>query len=118
MNVDSVDIARDTAVTEWKIPQAKLIENTTGNAAQIPPPEVSFQNEYIISKIYVILLDYLEEELTYDKEHKDSKNNDKTAVTEPPQPKVSGFKSDWILIGDCSTPATLENRCVGRKNKV
>lgn len=47
MNVDSVDIARDTAVTEWKIPQAKLIENTTGNAAQIPPPAVSFQNEYI-----------------------------------------------------------------------
>lgn len=47
MNVDSVDIAIDTVVTEWKTPQAKLIENKTGYAAQIPPPA---KKEYIINQ--------------------------------------------------------------------
>lgn len=58
------------------------------------------------------------EELTYHKEHKNSKNNNKTPVTETSQPKAFGFKFDWILICDCTTPTTLKNRRVRWKNKV
>jgi hypothetical protein len=55
---------------------------------------------------------------TYHKEHKNCKNNDKTPVTETSQPKAFGFRSDWILIRDCTTPSTLKNRCIWWKNKV
>lgn len=62
-------------------------------------------------KMFIFFLDGLEE-LTYHKEHKNSENNDKAPVTETSQPKVFGFKPDWVLIRDCTTPTTLKNRCI------
>lgn len=114
MNVDNVDIPRVTAITEWKISHTKLIENTTGYAAQIPPPTVLLpRTEYI--QWQISFLDwclFFRGTLTYDKEHENSKNSDETAVTDTSQHKASGFRSDRIVIRDCATPATLENRGV------